>query len=122
MFILCTDVDCITEVCKKLYEEAVAPEQQPLSKKIPCLLPAFHKLAEVGPRFSKIGLPEEKLALLIVSLNYMKHHYHKKNESAELLEVAKEVEKVLPILDETAFVRTMACNKLWMSYVKQVSI
>lgn len=114
-------MDCITEVCKKMYEEAVAPEQQPLSEKIPCLLPAFHKLAEVGPRLSKIGLPEEQLALLIVSLNYMKHRYHKKNESTELLEVAKEVEKVLPILDETTFLKTMACNKLWMSYVKQVS-
>ncbi|KAK3893462.1 hypothetical protein Pcinc_002725 [Petrolisthes cinctipes] len=114
------DVDCITEVCKKMYEEAVASEQQPLSEKIPSLLPAFHKLAEVGPQLSKIGLPEETMALLIVSLNYIKYSYHKKNEPEILLKVANVIEKMIPKLDEITFQRTMACNKLWMSFVKQI--
>ncbi|KAK4315095.1 hypothetical protein Pmani_013657 [Petrolisthes manimaculis] len=114
------DVDCLTEVCKKMYDEAVASDQQPLSEKIPSLLPAFHKLAEVGPQLSKIGLPEETMALLIVSLNYIKYSYHKKNEPEILLKVANVIEKMLPKLDEVTFQRTMACNKLWMSFVKQI--
>lgn len=115
------DKSSLSEICCQLYEKIVRLKQPP-PKKFLSLVPVFHKLYEVEPVPLKLDLPGEHLALLHICLGCIRNTYQKEQQNANLLlSVCKTIMEILPRVDEWSFQSSLATNKLWSSFVKQVS-
>lgn len=113
------DENCMSKICCQLYEKVITKRQSP--PKLLALIPVFYKLSEVGPILPKFDLPEEHIALLHICLKYIQSTYQKElRNTSQLMNVSKIINKILPKLDEHSLRSTLATNKLWPSFVKQV--
>lgn len=117
-----TDESTLAEICCQLYDTIVT-QKQPPPKMFFALVPTLFN-SDIESALCQKKLPERHLSMLHISLGCIRNLYQKEHQNNDLLlKVTKLIDKeIFPHVSKESVQDSLAAQKLWSSYVKQVNI